>query len=309
MVSPSMQDTTPAAPETQFYYWRNVRCAYEVRSPETVDASKLPLLLVHPIGVGLSRHFWDRFCDGWQQAAQPNPIYSPDLAGCGESDMPRMAYRPEDWAEQLLTFLQTVIQRPVILVVQGALFPIAIVLIQKAPELVRGLVLAGPPAWKIMTQPTADWQDNLGWQLFTSPLGQGFYRYARRQQFLRSFSVRQLFAKSEDVDQEWLKALEAGSRNPSSRHAVFSFLSGFWRRNWQPAIEQLALPTLVLVGDTASNISRSAKSETPEQRIQDYLHHLPNAQARTVPGRNVLPYESTAAFIEAIEPFVQQHSD
>jgi pimeloyl-ACP methyl ester carboxylesterase len=308
MVSPSMQDTTPAAPETQFYYWQNLRCAYEVRSPQTVDASKLPLLLVHPIGVGLSRHFWDRFCRGWEQAAQPNLIYSPDLAGCGESDMPRMAYRPEDWAEQLLTFLQTAIQRPVILVVQGALFPIAIVLIQKAPELVRGLVLAGPPAWKIMTQPTADWQDNLGWQLFTSPLGQGFYRYARRQQFLRSFSVRQLFANPDDVDQEWLKELEAGSRHPGSRHAVFSFLSGFWRRNWQPAIEQLTLPTLVLIGETASNISRSAKSETPEQRIQDYLSHLPNAQALTIPGRNVLPYESTAAFIEAIEPFVQQHS-
>ena len=45
-------------PETQFYQWRGYRCAYEVRtSPNQVDDTRSPLLLLHPIGVGLSRHF------------------------------------------------------------------------------------------------------------------------------------------------------------------------------------------------------------------------------------------------------------
>jgi pimeloyl-ACP methyl ester carboxylesterase len=307
MVSP-MQGTTPATPATQFYDWNGLRCAYEVRSSEYTDADKPPLLLIQPIGVGLSRRFWDRFCRTWLQSGQPNQIYSPDLAGCGESAMPQRPYTPEDWSDQLLTFMQTVIHRPVILIVQGASFPIAISLIQKAPEAVQGLILAGPPAWKIMSQPTADWQDQLSWSLFASPLGQAFYRYARRQQFIRSFSVRQLFGKPEDVDSEWLNTLEAGSRHLDSRYAVFSFLAGFWRRDWQTAIESLKVPTLVLVGNTASNISRSAKSETSEQRMADYLKHLPHAEGKFVAGRNVLPYESTAAFVEAIVPFVQQHS-
>ncbi|WAL58485.1 alpha/beta fold hydrolase [Thermocoleostomius sinensis] len=303
-----MQSQSPAKSETQFYTWNHLHCAYEVQSNDCADANKPPLLLIQPIGVGLSRRFWDRFCRAWLQSRQPNQIYNPDLAGCGESDMPQRPYSPEDWADQLLVLLQTVIQRPVILIVQGASFPIAISLWQKAPVFIQGLILAGPPAWKIMSEPTADWQDQVSWSLFASPLGKAFYRYARRQQFIRSFSVRQLFADPDAVDAEWLSALEAGSRHLDSRYAVFSFLAGFWRRDWQTAIESLTTPTLVLIGNTASNISRSAKTEPPDQRMADYLKHLPQAEGKFVPGRNVLPYESTAAFVEAIVPFIQQHS-
>ncbi|GAB4382056.1 MAG: alpha/beta hydrolase [Elainellaceae cyanobacterium] len=294
-------------PTTQFYSWRQYRCAYEVHQPLTGNTDKTPLVLIHPIGVGLSRRFWDPFCNAWLQLGQENQIYNPDLLGCGASDMPSMPYKSEDWAEQLLEFIQSVIQRPVILVVQGALLPAAIVLTQIAPSgLIRGLVLSGPPAWKIMTEATPNWRHQLNWQLFSSPLGQGFYRYARRREFLRSFSERQLFADPKDIDQQWLDMLKAGSENPASRHAVFSFLAGFWRRDWQAAIEHLTVPTLVVIGNTASSISQSGKSETPEQRLQDYLKHLPQGQGRQISGRNVLPYESTMAFVEAIVPFVRE---
>lgn len=302
----STQYSTLAPPDTQFYEWRGYRCAYERWTAPQADNST-PLLLLHPIGVGLSRRFWDRFCQAWFKSGQSNPIYNPDLLGCGESDMPHMAYTPEDWADQLLHFIQTVVQKPVILVVQGALFPVAIALTQKAPaDQIRGLILSGPPAWKVMTQATPDWKHRINWNLFDSPLGRGFYRYARRREFLRSFSIRQLFDQAEDVDQEWLDMLKAGAQNPASRHAVFSFLAGFWRRNWQSAIDHLTPPTLVVLGKDASSISRSGKSETPDQRMQDYLNHLPNGQGTQIEGRNVLPYESTQDFVRAIVPFVQQ---
>ena len=66
--------------------------------------------------------------------------------------MPAAAYRTEDWADQLLLFLQTVVKRPSILVVQRALFLVAIVLAQlsEAHPWVRG-VLSGPPAWSVIT--------------------------------------------------------------------------------------------------------------------------------------------------------------
>lgn len=305
----STQNALSTAPATQFYEWQGQRCAYEVRKPDGIQDNKTPLLLLHPIGVGLSRHFWDRFCTAWFQAGQTNPIYNPDLLGCGDSSMPHRPYHPEDWAEQLLYFIQTVIQQPVILVVQGALLPVAIALTQKASaDEIRGLVLSGPPAWKVMTRPTATWKDQLNWRLFDSPLGQGFFQYARSRRFLRSFSTRQLFADAADVDQNWLDMLIAGAENAASRHAVFSFLAGFWRRNWQEPIAHLNLPTLVIIGNTASSISRSGKSETPDERLQDYLKYLPAGQGKQISGRNVLPYESTQAFVEAIVPFIQQQS-
>lgn len=296
---------------TQFYTWRNYRCAYEVHTPTHHSGEYVSLLLVHPIGVGLSRQFWQRFCREWFKTGHQNPIYDPDLLGCGESDMPRVAYTTIEWAEQLQHFLQTVVQKPVIVVVQGALLPVAIRLVQlqtanskNATNLVRGLVLAGPPAWTVITEKSPTWQQKLIWNLLDSPFGAAFYRYARRQQFLHSFSTRQLFANDKEVDNEWLDTLVKGAANPASRYAVFSFLAGFWRQNYQEEIAVITQPTLVVVGEKASSISQVGKEETPDQRLADYLECLPNGQGLKIPGRNVLPYESTSEFVAAIAPFV-----
>ncbi len=298
-------------PPTQFYPWRDYRCAYEVHTslPPTVDDST-PLLLIHPIGVGLSRHFWHRFCSEWLKTGHSNPIYNPDLLGCGESDMPHAVYHPTDWAKQLQHFLQTVVKKPVVLVVQGALLPVAIALVelQAKPNLIQGLILAGPPAWPVITEDSPSWRQRLVWNLLDSPLGNAFYRYARRQQFLRSFSIRQLFADANSVDAEWLNTLEAEATNSASRYAVFSFIAGFWRQDYKKAITAISQPTLVVLGEQASSISRAGKAETPAQRLADYLEYLPAGRGLIIPGRNVLPYESTPEFVAAIAPFVNECS-
>ncbi len=296
-------------PNTQFYTWKNYRCAYELytqTAPEAKDS--VPVLLIHPIGVGLSGQFWHRFCRAWYQSGRTNPIYNPDLLGCGESDMPHIAYTPTDWAAQLQHFLQTVVQRPVTLVVQGALLPVALELarLQTQPNLIRQLVLAGPPAIAVMTQATSVWQQRLTWNLLDSPLGTAFYSYARREQFLRSFSARQLFADAERVDAQWLEMLVKGAANLASRYAVFSFLAGFWRQDYADAITAIAQPTLVVVGERASSISRVGKQDTPDQRLADYLQYLSGCEGIKINGRNVLPYESTTEFVAATAAFVDK---
>lgn len=290
-----------------FYHWKSYRCAYEVHEPKDSNTAS-PLVLIHPIGVGLSRQFWQRFCQSWHEQKNPNRLFLPDLLGCGESDMPPVAYRNEDWANQLLHFLTTVVQQPAILVIQGALFPVAITLAQmpEARTWIKRFVLSGPPAWSVMTMPSPPWQTRLLWNLlFEPPVGPLFYRYARRRAFLESFSIKQLFGNSQDVDDIWLDTLEAGAANPASRYAVFSFLAGFWRQDYTERLQSLQIPTLFTVGDRASSISRLGKTETPQDRIDQYLHHLPNAQAKIIKGRNVMPYETTVEFVDAIAPFCQ----
>ncbi len=292
----------------QFYTWKGYRCAYEVHSTTDSEASQnIPLLLIHPIGVGLSRRFWYRFCDRWQQQGYQNLIYNPDLLGCGDSEMPRIAYYPQDWAEQLNEFLQTVIQKPVIVLVQGALLPTAIALVQlqQHTHLIKGLILSGPPAWRVMTDAGSPTQHRLLWNLFfDAPIGSLFWRYARRRQFVESFSIRQLFAEAEAVDQEWLDLLEVGAMNPKSRYAVFAFLAGFWRKNYESEMAAISQPTLVVIGEKASSISRQGISETPAQRALAYEQAWPNAKPRIIPGRNVPPYESTAEFIDVVAEFL-----
>ncbi|MBR8829043.1 MAG: alpha/beta hydrolase [Gomphosphaeria aponina SAG 52.96 = DSM 107014] len=288
----------------KFYTWKNFRCAYQVHTPQDAE-DNLPLLLIHPIGVGLSGNFWQRFTDVWLATGQKQPLYNPDLLGCGASDMPSVAYDPSDWAEQLQYLVETVIKKPVIVVVQGALLAVAISLIEKCPQLIKGLVLAGPPGWQIMTKASNPQQQKLLWNLlFNSPLGRAFYQYARRRQFIESFSIRQLFADAETVDNQWLDELEKGAVNPKSRYAVFSFLAGFWRKDYAESMGKITQPTLVLIGEKASNISRSGIKEKPEERLELYLKNLPNSQGYLLPGRNVLPYELTKEFVAAVAKFV-----
>ncbi|NJL00313.1 MAG: alpha/beta hydrolase [Spirulinaceae cyanobacterium SM2_1_0] len=288
---------------TQFYTWSRYRCAYDHHAPETTGDLP-PLLLIHPIGVGLSRQFWQRFVAAWLARPGLSPLYNPDLLGCGESDLPRAAYYPEDWAAQLCHLATQKLGQPAVWVVQGALLPVAIRAAEQCPAQVKALVLAGPPALSLLSTEAASRQQRLAWNLFDSPLGWGLYRYVRRRQFLRSFSERQLFDEPAAVDEEWLAMLDAGARSPATRHAVFSFLAGFWRQDYREAIAQLAIPTLVLVGESASSISRSSRAETPSERIASYQQHWPQVQVQQLPGRNVLPYESTAEFTTAVAEFV-----
>lgn len=298
----------------EYYSWKNYRCAFE-QTPGQGTA----LLLIHPIGVGLSGEFWHPFIQQWQTSAVANnPIYNPDLLGCGQSDLPNQALKPQDWAEQLAYFIETVVAKPVVLVVQGALLPVAVELMTlPAAKKVAGLVLSGPPAWRLMTEPTAQWKQNLAWSLFASPLGNLFYRYARREKFLRSFSERQLFEHPEDVTESWLTMLDKGSQDMDSRYAVFSFLAGFWRQDYAAEIAQIQQPVLIVMGEDASTIDRkTAKqvdrqvksnpdvSQASQKRLQDYLDRFPRAEGVSVAGRNVLPYESTDEFVRAIAPFI-----
>jgi pimeloyl-ACP methyl ester carboxylesterase len=300
----------------EFYPWQGYQCAFEkhVAQHQSQQAGqKTPaLLLIHPIGVGLSSQFWQPFIAAWTQSSADSSIYNLDLLGCGKSDMPSRAYRPEDWAEQLAYFIEQVAQEPVVLVVQGALLPVAVGLMAlPAAALVKGLVLSGPPAWRLMTSPTEAWQQKVSWRLFDSPLGNLFYRYARREKFLRSFSQRQLFDRTQDVTEGWLAMLAEGSRNMASRYAVFSFLAGFWRQDYAEAIAHIQQPTLIVMGETASTIDRTTAQanqknggQESEKRIQAYIDHFPRAQGISIKGRNVLPYESTAEFVGAIAPFI-----
>jgi pimeloyl-ACP methyl ester carboxylesterase len=289
--------------ETQFYTWQGYQCAYEVHQPK--NSNSVALLTIHPIGVGLSRKFWQRFCREWYAMGNDNPIYNPDLLGCGESAMPRVAYYPEDWAKQLQFFIQTVIKQPVILVVQGALFPVAIELAKIEPDWIQGLVLSGPPSWSLMTEVGKPFQQKFSWNLlFDAPLGNAFYRYARREDFVRSFSVRQLFGDAKDVDEPWLKLLQEGSTNLASRYAVFSFLAGFWRQNYRDDLQNLKQPVFAVFGEKASGISNTGKTDTAEKRLSDYRQNLPNCDGAIAPGRNVMPYEATAEFVQTISRFI-----
>lgn len=291
-----------------YYLWQGHRVAYRDYPALSAATESPALVFIHPIGVGLAGAFWQPLLHHCQRHAPDLSYYCPDLLGCGNSDMPHRAYYPIDWAEQLSKLIVETVRQPTVLVVQGALLPVAVRLVTQTPaaQQIKGLVLSGPPAWSLMTQSTSTRQQRLSWNLLDSPLGWAFYRYARRRNFLASFSQRQLFAEGADISDAWLTMLTDGAANMASRHAVFSFLAGLWRQGYSEAMAKIQVPVLVVMGEQASTIDRVAKGARDQSRLQDYLTHLPQAKGVTVPGRNVLPYESTAAFAQVMLDYVRE---
>ena len=68
------------------------------------------------------------------------------------------------------------------------------------------------------------------------------------------------------------------------------------------------LPVLALVGESASGISRSGRRDTSAQKLADYGAAIDGLSSRVIPGRNVLPYESSAATAAAIDEWIQNIS-
>lgn len=295
------------SPSTEYYSWNKYKCAYT--SYNTDKNHDFALVLIHPIGVGLSGNFWHRFLSAEANLNSNLPIYNPDLLGCGKSDLKRIAYDPKDWANQLNYFIDNVVKKPVILVVQGASFPIAIYMSagDLKSDLIKGLILSGPPAWNIMTVGGNLRISEIIWNLFfDSFIGSLFYQYARRRDFIKSFSIKQLFAEAKDVDDEWLDMLEKAAINPENRYAVYSFLAGFWRKDYSKLMKKLDQKILLLIGEKATSVSKEGFKETPDQRIELYQKNISNVEAKKIKGRNVLPYESTADFLMEVVNFYRE---
>ena len=263
------------------------------------------LLLVHPIGVGLSSRFWDRFVACWQAGNSTPVLLNPNLLGCGTAPCPARPLTPEDWAEPLIHLLREQAKGPAVLVSQGASLPIALAIVDRAPELVSALVAISPPGWRVLKQEFPQSRARWLWRIFFDGLiGNLFYRYARRRRFLEEFSRKNLFARPESVDDEWLEMLKQGSRAMDTRWAVYSFLAGFWRRNWEPQLTTLNIPVQILFGINATGIGSSKTWDDLEERLGTYREKLPNASISTIPGRNVLPYESTEECVNSVREWV-----
>jgi len=275
----------------------------------SVDHGTTPtLLLIHPIGVGLSSRFWDRFIQRWRSETADIELLAPDLIGCGNAPCSTAPLTPNDWAQPLLTLLKERNAGPVVVVTQGSSLPIALALMHQAPEWVSGLAVISPPGWRVLQEPFPIERSKRLWRwLFQGPIGNLFYRYARRRGFLLSFSKKNLFADADAVDEEWLETLRQGSRAMETRWAVYSFLAGFWRRDWEPQLTQLGLPLLVVFGRSATGIGRSRDWDDVDQRLATYRQKLPAAEIETIPGRNVLPYESTEACVQCVSTWLNAH--
>ena len=210
-------------------------CAFRRKAAAPGYETAAPLLLVHPIGIGLAGWFWDRFLESWAGAE----VFVPDLIGCGGSEAwepsARGMFVPLDWERQIECLWREHVRRPAVIVSQGGLAPVAIRLAARDTDAwrgsraVQGLVLASPPEFGTLCEGLDDAEvernfEQLGRTLGSNTtLGTLAYRALASRPFVRLFSDAFLFAGAAD---ERFLAECAAEAVPERRWPVLAFNAG-----------------------------------------------------------------------------------
>ena len=111
----SLSSTLPQ----EYYEHDGWKLGFRRRAASPGHEAEPPVLLVHPVGIGLDAWFWDKFIDTWEGAE----LFVPDLIGCGASEAWRPAERglflPLDWSRGCEALWRLHIRRPCVVVAQG----------------------------------------------------------------------------------------------------------------------------------------------------------------------------------------------
>ena len=298
----------------------------KVQSASAGNEDCPPVLCIPPVGVGISREFYEPLHREWAALGAPCELHTPDLLGCGDAQpKPRRFYTPEYWANQLMSYVNGTVKRPVIVLSQGGLLPVALEMWRAGgTDSIAGVSFVSPPPRRFFA-PTAEaeagvrgrFSEGAGkpppgrsrqrafWLVSQSSLGGFFFRYLRGgvgQPRIRAFSQRNLFADADRVDDEWMDMCYAGSQDTRSRHATLAYLcgtlpGGSWRDDRSDLLRSLSVPVQVLRGSAAINAS---------QRLDAFVECVPcpSCCGLVEDGRSVMPYENAPEVAKRLALFI-----
>jgi hypothetical protein len=275
-----------------------------------------PIVLLHPVGIGLSSWFWARLLDAW---ADDGPaLYAPDLIGCGLAHgadpwdpAERGLFFPLSWVEGVETLLETVVvprwrdqQQPLagdargrdggggcLVVAQGGLAPVGILLAHRNPRDVEHLMLTSPPSYADVTTAVPERELRKNYDFLRSPtLGAWAFAVLESRAVIEFFSNLFLFQGA--CDARWLDEAMAEAC-AAARTPVQAFNAGLLQhRSFARELAELTQAVVVVSGEGG----RRAAGREP------YRSALNACTLKTVPGGcNVLPWETPSAIVALIK--------
>lgn len=308
-------EATATSSSIRTYDYDGWTLTYRYKPASPGYESQSPLLLIHPVGIGLASWFWENFMREWQGPA----VYAPDLIGCGVKHG-GSPYNPDErglsfplgWVQGCEALMNEVAaNNPVSsvlnalpiprlgfgggswnVVCQGGLAPVGVMLAARNPTTVSSLVLTSPPTYKEMTTPIPESELERNYNFlrneFVEPIAFGLLE---TQWAIEYFS--NLFLFSKECDQQWLDSC-CNEIDVKSRPPVQVFNAGFCNhRSFQQELESLPQPTLILSGNDDKRVSGRVEYQTK----------MKDCTLQSLPGQNVLPWESPGQVCEAVKNF------
>lgn len=294
------------------FSYNGFQCAYRHKPAAAGFEEAPPLLLIHPVGIGLASWFWDKFADEYEGGE----VFVPDLIGCGQSDAwdpaERGLFVPLDWVRSLEALWREHIRRPMVVMSQGGLAPVAVRLAARETDnwrgglAVRGLILASPPEWKSMAEGYGEEEVAKNFRQLSTVLGGAgplptfAYRTLCARGFVQFFS--DLFLFSDKADEAFLEACASTAR-PERRWPVLAFNAGMVATNGLDVeLRALEQPTVVLYGTQGGKPNAESQAE--------YEGLMRDCRVQPIPQAcNVLPWEATSASVAAVASLVESVAD
>jgi pimeloyl-ACP methyl ester carboxylesterase len=214
----------------QFWSWRGHRIHYVQMGEPHSD--RPPLLLIH--GFGASTDHWRKNLADLQVDFQ---VWAVDLLGFGRSAKPDVTYSGDLWRDQIQAFIQTHIQRPVVLVGNSLGGYASLCVAADHPESVAGVILlnsAGPftPDPQAATPPTPEWQRAIGRAVQTfmlQPLPSWLlFQYVRQRRTIRK-TLKQVYVDHSAITDQLIEDIRRPADDPGAAQvfaAVFKAPQG-----------------------------------------------------------------------------------
>jgi pimeloyl-ACP methyl ester carboxylesterase len=178
-----------------------------------------------------------------------------------------------------------------LVIAQGGLAPVGIMLAKRNPFTISNLMLTSPPTYKDVTTaiPSAELQRN--YDFLRSPFfGSIAFNLLESRALIQFFSNRFLFQN--ECDDEWLDETGRESVVVSARTPVQAFNAGLLQhRSFEVDLKESPQPKLIVSGEG----DKRAVDRQP------YKEQLDSCTLVTIPGLNVLPWESPEALVDRIK--------
>jgi pimeloyl-ACP methyl ester carboxylesterase len=281
-------------------------CAYRYKAAQSSECQRRyqPLLLIHPVGIGLSSWFWSNLMQQYQ-----GEVYAIDLIGCGTigGDMwdpqIRGMFFPRTWSEQCLSLLlqRGDIRRPCAVVCQGAVAPVGVLLTHFYPHYVSHLILTSPPEFNDMIQPIPTSSLERNYRFYQSPVwGSLAFSALENRRAIQLFSNLFLFESPITAHDIFVtKAIEEckDSNYLLLRNPIKAFNAGLLlHRSLKVELESIRQPTLILCGES---------DKLRNNNRQGYQEIMNDCTLKVIPGKNILPWEFPEEVCNEIIQFTQ----
>lgn len=238
-------------------------------SPDTV----VGIILIHPIGVGISRWFYERLlkafsATSYYEKSKSFLIVSPDLLGSGSACDPKIEISDStkhlpllnisDWSNQLINLMaETEASQHVdrwCLVANGGCSPIALQVAERRylernssslRQPVTNVIISSAPRLSFFLTTPSDNPSKVAkaYERLCGVVGRLFWWYACRKEgkFIQRFSEKNLVASPDNLGETWRSNCyqTAKSRSGKSRYSTFAFLAGTLQDGCQASLDAI----------------------------------------------------------------------